>query len=98
MKNILRKTAATALILLLSGMLSFAQSPKFKVLALYSTTVEADHVDFARDATTSTLKWLCALAVSPNKMRAVKVSNAFLIVNDNLPIVFITGMRFETQS
>jgi uncharacterized protein len=50
MKNILRKTAATVLILLMLGMLSFAQSPKFKVLALYSTTVEADHVDFARDA------------------------------------------------
>lgn len=29
---------------------TFAQSPKFKVLALYTTTVEADHVDFANDA------------------------------------------------
>ncbi|MEZ2338748.1 ThuA domain-containing protein [Mucilaginibacter sp. RCC_168] len=28
----------------------FAQSSKFKMLALYTTTVESDHVDFANDA------------------------------------------------
>ncbi len=50
MKHILRKTAVTVLVLLTFCVLSFAQSPKFKVLALYTTTVETDHVDFARDA------------------------------------------------
>ena len=35
---------------LLLKLSAFAQSPKFKVLAFYSTTVESDHVDFARDA------------------------------------------------
>src|SRR5262249_16911347 len=28
----------------------FSQSPEFRVLAFYTTTVEKDHVDFARDA------------------------------------------------
>ncbi len=35
---------------LLFGSILFAQTPKFKVLALYSTNVESDHVDFAYDA------------------------------------------------
>jgi type 1 glutamine amidotransferase len=30
--------------------LAHAQTPKFRVLALYTTTVESDHVDFANDA------------------------------------------------
>lgn len=38
------------LVLLTLSVRSFGQSPKFKVLALYTTTVEADHVDFAKDA------------------------------------------------
>jgi type 1 glutamine amidotransferase len=50
MKNILLKSALTFLVLLALNGISFAQSPKFKVLALYSTTVESDHVDFANDA------------------------------------------------
>jgi len=50
MKNIFQKTVAPLLLLLALSMLSFGQSPKFKVLALYTTTVEADHVDFAMDA------------------------------------------------
>jgi len=29
---------------------AFAQAPKFKVIAFYSTNVESDHVEFARDA------------------------------------------------
>ena len=49
MRNILPKIAALLLLLTLN-VVSFAQSPKFKVLALYSTTVESDHVDFAKDA------------------------------------------------
>ncbi|RYU91891.1 hypothetical protein EWM62_00150 [Mucilaginibacter terrigena] len=36
----------------------FAQQPKFKVLAFYTTTVESDHVDFANDA----IKHFTALA------------------------------------
>jgi uncharacterized protein len=50
MKHISRKTAVTVLVLFTLCVVSFAQSPKFRVLALYSTTVETDHVDFARDA------------------------------------------------
>ncbi len=49
MKNILQK-AVVALVLITLSTASFAQSPKFKVLALYTTTVETDHVDFAREA------------------------------------------------
>jgi hypothetical protein len=52
MKNILLKSALTFLVLLALNGISFAQSTKFKVLALYSTTVESDHVDFANDAIT----------------------------------------------
>jgi type 1 glutamine amidotransferase len=44
------KAAISLLILLIISTLTFSQSPKFKVLALYSTTVESDHVDFATDA------------------------------------------------
>ncbi|HEX4850511.1 MAG TPA: ThuA domain-containing protein [Puia sp.] len=36
--------------LLVNQQETFSQSPEFKVLALYTTTVEKDHVDFARDA------------------------------------------------
>jgi type 1 glutamine amidotransferase len=50
MKNIFLKSAFTLLVLLALNSISSAQSPKFKVLALYSTTVESDHVDFANDA------------------------------------------------
>lgn len=32
------------------GNVASAQTPKFKVLAFYSTIVESDHVDFAKDA------------------------------------------------
>lgn len=49
MKNILRN-AVIALVLISLSLRGFAQSPKFKVLALYTTTVESDHVDFAKDA------------------------------------------------
>jgi type 1 glutamine amidotransferase len=37
---------------------AFAQKPKFKILAFYTTTVESDHVDFANDA----IKHFTALA------------------------------------
>ena len=48
MRNI--KITICLLAFLLFGAIAFAQTPKFKVLALYSTNVEADHVDFAYDA------------------------------------------------
>jgi type 1 glutamine amidotransferase len=41
---------------------AFAQKPAFKVLALYTTTVEDDHVDFANDA----IKYFTALAAKRN--------------------------------
>ena len=44
------KAAISLVIILTISTLTLAQSPKFKVLALYSTTVESDHVDFATDA------------------------------------------------
>jgi len=50
MKKILRKAAVTTLVLLTLNLLGFSQAPKFKVLALYTTTVESDHVDFSKDA------------------------------------------------
>jgi type 1 glutamine amidotransferase len=50
MKNSLLKVTVCLLILLTINTRIFAQAPKFKVLALYSTTVESDHVDFALDA------------------------------------------------
>jgi uncharacterized protein len=46
------------LIVLLSAPLSTPQSPRFHVLAFYSTTVEGDHVRFAQDA----LKFLSTIA------------------------------------
>jgi type 1 glutamine amidotransferase len=49
MKKVLRNTVGTLVLISLS-LTVFAQSPKFKVLALYTTTVESDHVDFAKDA------------------------------------------------
>jgi type 1 glutamine amidotransferase len=39
-----------------------AQTPKFKVLALYTTSVESDHVDFANDA----IQYFTNLAVKDN--------------------------------
>jgi type 1 glutamine amidotransferase len=48
-KNLL-KTGVCLFLFLMLRQAVFAQSPKFRVLAFYSTTVEADHVDFARDA------------------------------------------------
>jgi type 1 glutamine amidotransferase len=50
MKSNLLKATVSLLILLTLNTIIFAQSSKFKVLALYSTTVESDHVDFANDA------------------------------------------------
>jgi len=49
----MKKLIQTAVFLLLMFLVvktAFAQQPKFKVLALYSTNVESDHVDFAMDA------------------------------------------------
>ncbi|MDB4900924.1 MAG: ThuA protein [Mucilaginibacter sp.] len=48
-RNLL-KTAFCLLSLLMLKEVAFAQTPKFKVLAFYSTIVESDHVDFAKDA------------------------------------------------
>ncbi len=41
---------ASLAVLMLSGQESFAQFPRFKVLAFYSTRVEKDHVEFAYEA------------------------------------------------
>jgi type 1 glutamine amidotransferase len=49
MNKIILRNAAGMLMLLFS-FTTFAQSPQFKVIAFYSTNVEPDHVDFARDA------------------------------------------------
>ena len=43
-------TTVFLLLMLLLVETTIAQQPKFKVLALYSTNVESDHVDFAMDA------------------------------------------------
>jgi type 1 glutamine amidotransferase len=48
-KNILQITFCLLALLLLNPV-TFAQTPKFRVLAFYSTKVESDHVDFAKDA------------------------------------------------
>ena len=48
-KNIL-KTLFCLFVLMLFNQQVFAQTPKFRVLAFYSTKVESDHIDFARDA------------------------------------------------
>jgi type 1 glutamine amidotransferase len=48
-KNLL-KTAFCLLSLLMLKEAACAQTPKFRVLAFYSTIVESDHVDFAKDA------------------------------------------------
>ncbi|GAA3992061.1 ThuA domain-containing protein [Mucilaginibacter dorajii] len=53
----LKKFLATAIAVLLFAQ-TYAQTPKFKVLVLYTTTVESDHVDFANDA----IKWFTDLA------------------------------------
>jgi len=50
MKNILIKSALTILVMLTVIAKSGAQYANFKILALYSTTAEQDHVDFAKDA------------------------------------------------
>jgi uncharacterized protein len=47
-KNILRN--AVVLLMLTLSFTTFAQSPKFKAIAFYSTNVEPDHVEFAKDA------------------------------------------------
>jgi len=47
-KNILKNTIVLVTLLLTEACL--AQTPRFKVLAFYSTAVESDHVDFAKDA------------------------------------------------
>jgi uncharacterized protein len=44
------RSVMVALVLLLAGGSSFAQSPKFRVLAFYSLDVEKAHVEFALDA------------------------------------------------
>src|SRR5258708_16013984 len=46
------------LVVLLIAPASFAQQPRFKVLAFYSTSVETDHVQFAEGA----LKFFTACA------------------------------------
>src|SRR5882762_107612 len=50
MKRNLLKAALSLFSLLILQTISFAQAPKFRVLALYSTNVESDHVDFAMQA------------------------------------------------
>jgi type 1 glutamine amidotransferase len=50
MKRNLLKATVSLVILLALQTITFAQTPKFKVLALYSTNVESDHVDFAMQA------------------------------------------------
>jgi type 1 glutamine amidotransferase len=50
MKRNLLKVTLSLIVLLILQTLTFAQVPKFKVLALFSTNVESDHVDFAIDA------------------------------------------------
>jgi type 1 glutamine amidotransferase len=62
MKNNLRIAVISFLALLTLSNITFAQSPKFKVLALYSTTVESDHVDFANDA----IKFYTKMAAEKN--------------------------------
>ncbi|MDB5024553.1 MAG: ThuA protein [Mucilaginibacter sp.] len=62
MKNSLLKAAVTFLSLLMLGTTSSGQSPKFRVLALYSTTVESDHVDFA----VSAIKFYTKMAAEKN--------------------------------
>ena len=47
--HMLKKLFCLAIITVLCTV-AFAQNSKFKVLALYTTTVESDHVDFAKDA------------------------------------------------
>jgi type 1 glutamine amidotransferase len=49
MNKIILKNAAVLLMLILS-LTTFAQSTQFKAIAFYSTNVEPDHVDFAKDA------------------------------------------------
>ena len=48
-KNLLKITFC-ALSLLMRKEVAYAQTPKFRALAFYSTIVESDHVDFAKDA------------------------------------------------
>jgi len=48
-RNLLKTTLCLLLLLMLKEA-AFAQTLKFRVLAFYSTTVESDHVDFAKDA------------------------------------------------
>ncbi len=50
MKRNLLKAAISLLVLLMLNVICLAQTPKFRVLALYSTNVESDHVDFAMQA------------------------------------------------
>jgi uncharacterized protein len=49
MNKYMLRNAAVLLMLTLS-LTTFAQSPKFKAIAFYSTNVEPDHVEFAKDA------------------------------------------------
>jgi len=50
MKKYLPKAALCLIMLVTLTTIANAQMPKFKVLALFSTNVENDHVDFAFDA------------------------------------------------
>ncbi|MDB4921748.1 ThuA domain-containing protein [Mucilaginibacter sp.] len=50
MKRNILKVTLSLIVLLILQTLTFAQVPKFKALALFSTNVESDHVDFAIDA------------------------------------------------
>lgn len=62
MKKILLKTTCCFLMLFTKGSITLAQTPVFKVIAFYSTTVESDHVDFAMDA----IKFYSKMAVEKN--------------------------------
>ncbi len=61
MRNLVKSTLSILLLLMLNTTL-IAQTPKFRVLAFYSTTVESDHVDFAKDA----IKFYTDLATQKN--------------------------------
>lgn len=50
MKVKLLKIAFYQLLLILCTTTAFSQTPRFKVLGLYTTTVEPDHVNFSKDA------------------------------------------------
>ncbi|MDB5287730.1 MAG: ThuA protein [Mucilaginibacter sp.] len=60
-RNVLKPVFCLLMLLLLKSIV-YAQTPRFKVLALYSTRVEPDHVDFAKDA----IKFYTKMAAEKN--------------------------------